>query len=45
MSRSTPATLALDRAGVAYTLATYSYDPGTDRIGLQAAEARRPRRC
>ena len=39
MSRSTPATLALDRAGVAYTLATYSYDPGTDRIGLQAAEA------
>ncbi|MDB5436598.1 MAG: transcriptional regulator [Phenylobacterium sp.] len=39
MSRSTPATLALDRAGVAYTLATYSYDPGADRIGLQAAQA------
>ncbi|HEX4709234.1 Cys-tRNA(Pro) deacylase [Phenylobacterium sp.] len=39
MSRSTPATLALDRAGVAYTLATYDYDPGADRIGLQAAEA------
>jgi Cys-tRNA(Pro)/Cys-tRNA(Cys) deacylase len=39
MSRSTPATLALDRAGVAYTLATYDYDPGADRIGMQAAEA------
>jgi Cys-tRNA(Pro)/Cys-tRNA(Cys) deacylase len=39
VSRSTPATLALDRAGVAYTLATYDYDPGADRIGLQAAEA------
>jgi Cys-tRNA(Pro)/Cys-tRNA(Cys) deacylase len=39
VSRSTPATLALDRAGVAYTLATYAYDPGADRIGLQAAEA------
>lgn len=39
MSRTTPATLALDRAGVAYTLATYDYDPGADRIGLQAAQA------
>jgi Cys-tRNA(Pro)/Cys-tRNA(Cys) deacylase len=39
VSRSTPATLALDRAGVAYALATYAYDPGADRIGLQAAEA------
>ena len=39
MSRTTPATLALDRAGVAYTLATYDYDPTADRIGLQAAEA------
>ena len=39
MSRSTPATLALDRAGVAYTLATYDYDPGADRIGMQAAES------
>jgi Cys-tRNA(Pro)/Cys-tRNA(Cys) deacylase len=39
MSRATPATLALDRAGVAYALATYAYDPGADRIGLQAAEA------
>ena len=39
MSKTTPATLALDRAGVAYTLATYDYDPGADRVGLQAAEA------
>jgi Cys-tRNA(Pro)/Cys-tRNA(Cys) deacylase len=39
MSKTTPATLALDRAGVRYTLATYDYDPGADRIGLQAAQA------
>jgi Cys-tRNA(Pro)/Cys-tRNA(Cys) deacylase len=39
VSRSTPSTLALDRARVAYTLATYAYDPGADRIGLQAAGA------
>lgn len=39
MSRTTPATLALDKAGVAYNLATYAYDPGADRVGLQAAEA------
>jgi Cys-tRNA(Pro)/Cys-tRNA(Cys) deacylase len=39
MSRATPATLALDRAGVAYTLAIYDYDPNADRIGMQAAEA------
>lgn len=39
MSRTTPATRALDRAGVAYVLATYDYDPGAERVGLQAAEA------
>ena len=39
MSKTTPATLALDKAGVAYVLATYDYDPGADRVGLQAAEA------
>ncbi len=39
MSRTTPATLALDRAGVRYALMTYDYDPGADRIGMQAAEA------
>ncbi len=39
MSRTTPATLALDRAGIAYTLAAYDYDPNAERIGMQAAEA------
>ena len=39
MSKTTPATLALDRAGVAYTLASYAYDPNAERVGLQAAEA------
>jgi len=39
MSRTTPATLALDKAGVAYALATYDYDPNAERVGLQAAEA------
>ena len=39
MSRATPATLALDRAGVSYALATYDYDPNADRIGIQAAQA------
>ncbi|CAM5489481.1 Cys-tRNA(Pro)/Cys-tRNA(Cys) deacylase YbaK [Aquamicrobium terrae] len=39
MSRTTPATLALTRAGIAFSLATYDYDPGAERVGLQAAEA------
>lgn len=39
MSKTTPATLALDAAGVAYALARYDYDPGSDRVGLQAAQA------
>jgi len=39
MSKTTPATLALDKAGVAYRLATYDYDPSAERVGLQAAEA------
>ncbi|WDR06456.1 Cys-tRNA(Pro) deacylase [Devosia rhodophyticola] len=39
MSKTTPATLALDAAGIAYALASYDYDPGADRVGLQAAEA------
>jgi Cys-tRNA(Pro)/Cys-tRNA(Cys) deacylase len=39
MSKTTPATRALDKAGVAYTLATYRYDPNAERVGLQAAEA------
>ena len=39
MSKSTPATLALRNAGVAFQLHTYDYDPDAARIGLQAAEA------
>lgn len=39
MSKATPATAFLDKAGVAYTVATYAYDPDADRIGLQAAQA------
>lgn len=39
MSKSTPATLALTRAGAVFTLHAYDYDPSADRIGLQAAEA------
>jgi Cys-tRNA(Pro)/Cys-tRNA(Cys) deacylase len=39
MSRSTPATLALTRAGVEFTVAEYDYDPDAERIGMQAAEA------
>ena len=39
MSKTTLATLALDRAKVAYTYAIYDYDPDADSIGLQAAHA------
>ena len=39
MARTTPATLALDRAGVAYELHSYDYDPDAARVGLQAAES------
>jgi Cys-tRNA(Pro)/Cys-tRNA(Cys) deacylase len=39
MSKTTPATLALTSAGVAFTLASYDYDPNAERVGLQAAEA------
>ncbi|MDB5458964.1 MAG: aminoacyl-tRNA deacylase [Caulobacteraceae bacterium] len=39
MSRTTPATLALTRAGATFTLHAYAYDPHAERIGLQAAEA------
>lgn len=39
MAKATPATRALDQAGVAYALTTYDYDPGSERVGLQAAEA------
>ena len=39
MSKTTPATLALAKAGVAFTTHTYDYDPDAERVGLQAAEA------
>jgi Cys-tRNA(Pro)/Cys-tRNA(Cys) deacylase len=39
MSGSTRATKALEQVGVAFTVHHYEYDPGADRVGLQAAEA------
>jgi Cys-tRNA(Pro)/Cys-tRNA(Cys) deacylase len=39
MSRTTRATQALEKAGVAFTLHSYGYDPDAPRIGLHAAEA------
>lgn len=39
MAKSTPATLALEKAGVAFTLHEYDYDPNAERIGMQAAES------
>src|SRR6185369_10853741 len=39
MAKATPATLALDKAGIAFTLHEYAYDPAADRVGLQAAAA------
>ncbi len=39
MARSTPATLALQKAGVDFVLHEYDYDPDAERIGMQAAEA------
>ena len=39
MSKTTPATVALTRAGIAFALHPYDYDPDASRTGLQAAEA------
>ncbi len=39
MSKTTPATLALAKAGIAFELFPYDYDPDAPRVGLQAAEA------
>ena len=39
MSKTTRATQALTQAGVAFTVHVYDYDPGAERVGLQAAEA------
>ena len=39
MSKTTPATVALTQAGVAFVLHPYAYDADAPRTGLQAAEA------
>ena len=39
MASATRATKALEAAGVAFTVHAYDYDPGADRVGVQAAEA------
>jgi Cys-tRNA(Pro)/Cys-tRNA(Cys) deacylase len=39
MSKTTPATKALEKLGVKFTLHTYVYDSAADSIGLQAAGA------
>src|SRR5437763_1337969 len=39
MSKTTRATAALVKLGVAFATHTYDYDPDASRIGLQAAEA------
>jgi Cys-tRNA(Pro)/Cys-tRNA(Cys) deacylase len=39
MSKTTRATLALQQAGISFSVHAYEYDPNAERIGLQAAEA------
>jgi Cys-tRNA(Pro)/Cys-tRNA(Cys) deacylase len=39
MSRTTRATQFLVKAGVAFTVHAYDYDPDADSVGLQAADA------
>jgi Cys-tRNA(Pro)/Cys-tRNA(Cys) deacylase len=39
MAKGTPATVALQKAGVAFTLHEYGYDPGAEGVGMQAATA------
>jgi Cys-tRNA(Pro)/Cys-tRNA(Cys) deacylase len=39
MSNATRATKLLERAGVAFTVHRYEYDPNVERIGLHAAES------
>lgn len=39
MSSETPATRALKALGIGFDLVTYVYDPGAERVGLQAAAA------
>jgi len=39
MSKTTRATQVLSQAGIGFTVHAYDYDPGAERVGLQAAEA------
>lgn len=39
MAKGTPATTALEKAGIAFKLHEYDYDPDAASIGMQAAEA------
>lgn len=39
MSKTTPGTLLLAKAGIAFDLHPYDYDPDAPRVGLQAADA------
>jgi Cys-tRNA(Pro)/Cys-tRNA(Cys) deacylase len=39
MAKGTPATTALEKAGIAFKLHEYDYDPDAPSIGMQAAEA------
>jgi Cys-tRNA(Pro)/Cys-tRNA(Cys) deacylase len=39
MAKGTPATIALDRAKIAFKLHEYEYDPNAVKVGMQAAEA------
>ncbi len=39
MAKGTPATITLEKAGVAFTLHEYDYDPDAAKIGMQAAQA------
>ena len=39
MAKGTPATVALEKSGTAFTLHEYEYDPDADSIGMQAATA------
>jgi Cys-tRNA(Pro)/Cys-tRNA(Cys) deacylase len=39
MTKRTLATLALEKAGIAFTLHEYEYDPNAERVGMQAAQA------
>lgn len=39
MAKSTRATQVLDKAGIAFSVHTYDYDPEAQRTGLQAADA------